>query len=223
MVSRCAKIGLRVLLVFALIIGLLFGAFVILLMALTSGAKVNTATVRKAWEGSALANSYYFEVEEIKNKAEDDKIFLRVSGVTPDVIYICTSSSLSKYCQVKVDAVDRDGYRFDLSGYFWDLHKQEIEDILAKYQGKLHKWTDVQINIYNNDTKAATDFVRELLAIPDIKRLYRAYKQEIERTDSTKARVAFGEYWFDFYEGNNKNGKRLERYSLFEWAQKQGL
>lgn len=190
---------------------------------LSSGAKLNTETIREAWQKSALANSYFFDTQEITAKAENDGIYLRISNVEPDVIYMCTPSSLSKYCQVKVDKNGQDGYRMDLSTYFWDLHRVEIDKILAKYRDKLYRWTDVQIKVYNNDTEAATAFMKELLEIKDLRRLYRAYLERVEKGDSLDAWVTFGDFWFDFYDGNDKDSKRLRRYSLFEWALEQGL
>lgn len=200
-----------------------FALFMLLVDWLGSSSKVDTGIVRREWKESVLANSSYFDWQEITTKAEKDRIYLRVSNVEPEVIYVCTPSSLSKYCQVKVDKVDQDGYKMDLSTYFWDKHRAEIERILVKYSGRLDKWTDVQIRVYYNDIGAATDFMKELLEIPDFQRLYRAYQEKNTGATSLDAQVTFDKFWFDFHAGNSKYSDREKRYSLFELALEQGL
>lgn len=191
-----------------------------------SGSHISTAIVRKAWEESPLANSAYFNAKEIPEKAKEDRIYLHIDGISPDVIYICQPSSLSKYCWVEVDGVPVDEKQFGLSGYFWRQNRATIEPILEKYTGSLDKWpdrwSDVQINVYNDDANAATAFVRELLEIPDMQKLYSAYKAEIDRSTETDARVAFGEYWLDFYPGPS-NATSRTRHSLFGYALENGM
>lgn len=188
-----------------------------------AGGTVNKATVRLAWDNSPLANSPYFKVEKVETISENT-LSIRVKGIEPNVIYSCETSGggLSKNCWIKVEGISNNK-QFGLSEYFWDLHKNEIQSLLAKYGKSLNKWTDVQIDVYNSDAGSATAFVQDLLKIPDMQRLYSAYKVEATRTNATEAYVAFGNYWLDFYSGNSNKGSKLARYSLFEWASKQGI
>lgn len=190
-------------------------------VSVKSSNTVNTSVVRNEFAKTALSNSAYFEVEEIEEKAKDDRIYLRVGGIEEDVSYVCRSSSLSKYCWVQVGGGETSG-GVDLGGYYWRLHAVEISELLEQKQYERNlAGPSLPIEVYNNDVEAATNFVQDLLEIPDIRRLYDAYKAEVRRTNEMRARVAFGEdYYLDFYNGHT--GDR-ERHGLFEWAAEQGL
>ena len=207
-----------VVIVCTFIIGVIVAAIGV--MVLFSGGRVNTSIVRKEWQNSPLANSSYFKATEIEEEAENDRIFLSIDGIEPEVKYYCqsTGGGLSRNCDVSVGGDWNRSGSSGLSDYLWFIHEEEINAILQKYDGKLDKWTNVQIKVY--DEQAAAQFIGELLDIPDMKKLYLAYQEGAERSNETDARVYFGEYWLDF---QNKSPSQGARSSLFAWAKEQGL
>lgn len=222
--ARTTKIMISPIIVGASIIALI----ICLIFLLIRSGEVTTQKVRASWKETPLANSPYFEVEEISEKAEKDRIYLKVTGIKPESAYVCHFSPSSRYCQLEVDDAsyrDYDGQGFSLSTYFWTQNEARINLLLNKYTKNLkHKYkSGLKLDIYNNDTDTAINFVRDFLEIPDIQRLYLAYRAETNRTSSKEACDWFGEYLLDFYSGDSNATPQIELYHLFEYAMEHDL
>lgn len=68
------------------------------------------------------------------------------------------------------------------------------------------------------DRSVIGDFVKDVLEIPDIQKLYRAYKEVSKQMGETTARTEFGDFFLDVRDGGTE-----ERLVLFEEAEKLGL
>ena len=194
-------------------------------IAIHSTLHIDTSVVRKEFAKSAFAKTSYFTMIEDKSKAEEDRIFLKVDGIDEDTFYYCYTYTIGRRCWFRVKTGD--GESVSLGRYYWDLHEDEIAKILKKYDGVLEEWRDINdaimVRVYNNDTKVAMSFVKDLLKIPDMHRLYLAYQETVVQVDHiADAYLTFGNFDLDCYEGGLGSSK-VGSENIFVWAEKHGL
>lgn len=196
-------------------------------IAIMNSPRLDTATVRDFFEKSAYARSPYFTITEKEvEKAKNDRIYLRIDGLQKEARYECDASFnlVSVNCRVIIGD-KKDGYGESLSVYFWNLHQDEINEILKKYGIELEiryfspDGNSIDFNVYNYDEVAFLNFVKDLLEIPDMKKLYLAYQVELEQSSEVDASVAFDNLGLQFYEEEGRN----QWVKLFEFAQRRGI
>ena len=190
------------------------GILLVVLIYMAYEYSDGTNAVRRKWRETALANTAVYRIEEDKELAEDDRIYLSVDGVSARVSYYCDDER-GGVCYYEYSPSLPSGQN-SLGAYFWRENQEEIDQILAKYDGKLDQWTTVQIRVY--DRSVIGDFVKDVLEIPDIQKLYRAYKEVSKQMGETTARTEFGDFFLDVRDGGTE-----ERLVLFEEAEKLGL
>lgn len=227
---RAAKVSIVVAVVSFLVPTLIIGGLVI---EVISSPHLDTAMVRERFEKSAYARSSYFTIiEKEMEKAKDDRIYLQIDGLQKEVRYDCDASFNLVYVGCKVVIGDeKDGRGESLSMYFWNLHQDEISMILEKYGEVLDYRVvcqnckgggSVEIDVYKYNETAATEFVKDLLEISDIRKLYLAYQAEVNQSSEMNASEAFGNFDLNFYEGEDRS-RFVGRYPLFKFAQERGI
>lgn len=196
-------------------IGVIVGGILFVILAyMAYEYSSGTSMVRRKWRETALANTTIYAVKEDKELAEADRIYLSVEGVDARVSYYCDNER-GGICYYEYRLGLPSG-QDSLGAYFWKENQKEIDQILAKYGGKLDQWATVQIRVY--DRSVIEDFVKDVLEIPDIQKLYRAYIEASKQMGTTAARTEFGDFFLDVRDGEGE-----ERLVLFEEAEKLGL
>lgn len=158
----------------------------------------DSAFVRRQWKKTALANTSQYEVLEEKYDADGKALILMVHGVDVTIKYSCGKDRICHYAP-------------ELDSYFWQKNRKVINQVIAKYDD-LDQWSEGQIYVYGGG-EVIDDFVRELLQIPDIRKLYEAYKEEARRTTRTDAMTEFGSFFLDV------QGREKKRIVIFERAE----
>lgn len=163
---------------------------------------LTTSRVRKLWKETGMANSEYYDFKEDKSKATDDSIYFVSEDIPGEIRWKCRDARSDASCGIEFD-----GNVNTLGGYFWEKHWAEITKNLEKYPG-LSARSMSQIEVY--DSADLEEFAREILEIPDIEKLYRAYEAEIERSYDGRAAREFA-YAMVYFMGEDR-----EKY-LFAW------
>lgn len=158
----------------------------------------DSAFVRRQWKKTALANTSQYEVLEEEYNADDRALILTVRGVDMPIKYSCGKDRICHYAP-------------ELDSYFWQKNRKVINQVIAKYDD-LDQWSEGQIYVYGGGA-VIDGFVRELLQISDIRKLYEAYKEEARRTTRTNAMTEFGSFFLDV------QGREKKRIVIFERAE----
>lgn len=164
---------------------------------------MGSGAVRRQWQKTALAKSSVFEVTELKDRATDDTIYLQIEGVEAVVGYICRGDGICYYHYEPSTNSGRDS----LGAYFWQKNQREINKIIAKYDGKLEQWTSGCVYVY--DRSVINDFIRDLLVLPEMRKLYEAYVLQ----GGIDALSEYGQFFLDV-----RDGEKDERVTIFERA-----
>lgn len=195
--ENCWKIGFVILWIVIIVMGIF----------VTRNYTSGTLAVRRKWGETTLAQSTVFPATEDKSRATDDTIYLQIDGIDGEVEYQCKDNSSCWYNYGMVNGAEPGR----VGSYFWLKNWDKINQILAKYP-ELDQWAPMQIHVFDRD--AIEPFVRDIMEIEDMQKLYQAYLEAEEKTDRTAARVEFGEFFLDV-----RDGGKDERIVLFEYYQ----
>ncbi len=167
---------------------------------------MGAGAVRRQWRQTALAKSSVFKVkEDASRRASNERLYLKIEGVDAEVSYYCRADYI---CWYEYSPRLEDGHN-SLGMYFWQKNAARIEQIIEKYDQKLNQCSSGQIDVY--DEAVIDDFIKDVLTIPDIKKLYAAYK---EQHDSE-----YSDVFLDLKE----EGKEERRIVMFKRAEELGL
>lgn len=180
------------------------------------GTHISESSVRRFWKETGMANSEYYQFEEVR--VTDDSIYFVAEDIPGEVKWSCASIGMGKSCGMSFSnggGMPNGGN--DLGGYFWGEHWSEIEDLLDKYPG-LSERLQYRIEVY--DLADLENFAREILEIPELNKLYQAYRSESERTNRYDAAQEFAYAYVDFMQ---EDGEKYDASFLFEWMDEQGM